>query len=192
MKIPLRFQITEFDCGTVTLQNAISFLFEREDIPASLIKAISRYTLDCYDEDGNLGQGGTSKEAIEKLTRWIVNYVKSHDFDLDVKHLLNEEVNIDVVKECISLNGCVMLRTYQDVEHYVLITDIDEDYVYIWDPYFLETSYYDKEENIEIIFNRLFDYNRKVKMNRFLSKSHKDFALGPVDNREVLCFKRGK
>ena len=50
MKIPLRFQITEFDCGTVSLQNAISYLFEREDIPAELIRAISLYTLDCYDE----------------------------------------------------------------------------------------------------------------------------------------------
>ena len=34
MKIPLRFQITEFDCGTVALQNAISYLYDRENVPA--------------------------------------------------------------------------------------------------------------------------------------------------------------
>ena len=50
MKTPLRFQITEFDCGTVSLQNAFSYLFERKEIPAELIKAIHKYTLDCYDE----------------------------------------------------------------------------------------------------------------------------------------------
>ena len=47
MKIPLRFQVTEFDCGTVSLLNAFSFLFEREDIPAELVRAIHNYTLDC-------------------------------------------------------------------------------------------------------------------------------------------------
>ena len=38
MKIPLRFQITEFDCGAVSLLNCLSFLYEREEIPAVLIK----------------------------------------------------------------------------------------------------------------------------------------------------------
>lgn len=50
MKIPLRFQITEFDCGTVALQNAVSYLFKRENVTAEVIKTISLYTLDCYDE----------------------------------------------------------------------------------------------------------------------------------------------
>lgn len=38
MKTPLRYQITEFDCGSVSLINCIVFLFEREEIPAELIK----------------------------------------------------------------------------------------------------------------------------------------------------------
>ena len=40
MKIPLRFQITEFDCGSVSLINCISYLFDREEIPAKLLKTI--------------------------------------------------------------------------------------------------------------------------------------------------------
>ena len=60
MKVPLRFQVTEFDCGTISLLNAFSFLFEREEIPAALVKSIHKYTLDCYDEEGNIGQGGRS------------------------------------------------------------------------------------------------------------------------------------
>ena len=81
MRVPLRFQITEFDCGTVSLLNAFNFLYEREEIPTLLVKQIHKYTLDCYDEDGNLGNGGTSREAINKLTTWITNYTKKHDFD---------------------------------------------------------------------------------------------------------------
>ena len=46
MKNPLRFQVTEYDCGTVALQNALSYLFEREELPAALVKAIHKYTLD--------------------------------------------------------------------------------------------------------------------------------------------------
>ena len=49
MKVPLRFQITEFDCGSVSLLNAFSYLFDREDIPALLVKEVHKYTLNCYD-----------------------------------------------------------------------------------------------------------------------------------------------
>ncbi len=51
MKTPLRFQVTEFDCGTISLLNAISYLFDWQDIPVQLVKAIHKYTLDCYDGD---------------------------------------------------------------------------------------------------------------------------------------------
>lgn len=64
MKVPLRFQVTEFDCRTVARINGIIYLFDREEIPAELIKGISIYTLACYDEKGKLGNGGTSREAI--------------------------------------------------------------------------------------------------------------------------------
>ena len=80
MKTPLRYQITEFDCGSVSLINCIVFLFERNEIPAELIKAISTYTLDCYDEFGNLGQKGTSREAVKYLSRWISDFSKRHQF----------------------------------------------------------------------------------------------------------------
>ena len=74
MKIPLRFQITEFDCWTVSLQNAISFLYEREDIPAELIREIAMYTLDCYDKKWNLWQWGTSRNAIAYLAMYYHLY----------------------------------------------------------------------------------------------------------------------
>ena len=188
MKIPLRFQITEFDCGTVTLQNAISYLHERENIPAEIVRAISLYTLDCYDEKGNIGQGGTSKQAINMMTNWITNYTNSHDFNLTANHYLNKNVTLEIIQKCINKKGCVVLRTYQDVEHYALITNIKDNKVYIWDPYYLEETYYNNDKNIEIIFDKPFDYNRIVDINRFLSTTHKDFALGPINNRECLCF----
>ena len=52
MKIPLRYQVSEFDCGTVSLLNAISYLFKSDEIPVELVRAIHLYTIDCYDSSG--------------------------------------------------------------------------------------------------------------------------------------------
>lgn len=190
MKIPLRFQITEFDCGTVTLQNAISYLFERENIPAEIIRAISLYTLDCYDSKGNIGQGGTSKEAISMMTNWITNYTNSHDFKLKADHYLSDDVTFDLIKNNLNEKSCIVLRTYQNEEHYVLITKIDADSVYIFDPYYLEENYYGLDNKVEIIFDKPFDYNRKVLIERFDTETYRDFALGPIENRECLVFSK--
>jgi uncharacterized protein YvpB len=71
-----------------------------------------------------------------------------------------------------------LLRTYlEDAEHYVIITGIDSDFVYIWDPYYLEKSYYNDNKKIEIILHHLFDYNRKVSLKWFDSNQKKDFSL---------------
>ena len=40
MKIPLRYQTTEFDCGPTSLLNGISYLFEREEIPPEIIRNV--------------------------------------------------------------------------------------------------------------------------------------------------------
>lgn len=190
MKVPLRFQITEFDCGSVSLLNALSYLYDREEIPAMLVKAISLYTLDCYDENGNLGQGGTSREAISGFTKWMEKYCKTHSFGIICKHLLQEEVTIEAMENWIQEGGCVYLRTFLEEEHYVVVTKIKKRYVYLFDPYYLDEKYYDKEKQVKIILNHPFEYNRRVNRRRFLEETKNDFCLGPVSFRECLLMKR--
>lgn len=138
MKVPLRFQITEYDCGTVSLLNAFSYLFEREEIPALLVKQIHKYMLDCYDDDGNLGNGGTSRDATNKLTIWITKYTKDKNFN----------------------------------------------------PYYFDKTYYDKDKQVKIVFNKPFTHNRIVTTKRFFSESHKDFSLGPLEKRECVLIQK--
>lgn len=190
MKIPLRFQVTEFDCGTVSLLNSFSYLFEREEIPAELVKAIHKYTLDCYDEQGNLGQGGTSKETVNKLTHWITRYTNSHNFKVKCDRLEKEEVNLNNIKKCISNKGCVFVRSWLEGEHYIIITKIDSKCAYIFDPYYLDKNRYVKDRNVKIILNKPFTHNRKVSIKRLISETTKDFALGPINNRECVLIER--
>lgn len=100
MKIPLRFQITEYDCGTTSLINALVYLFEREEIPVALLKAIHRYTLDAEGESGVVGEGGTSPRAIEKLSYWIARYASNNHFNLSCQVLEKEEVTLEKMREC--------------------------------------------------------------------------------------------
>ncbi len=190
MKSPLRYQITEFDCGTVSLTNCISYLFDRENIPAELIKSIHMYTLDCYDDKGNLGQGGTSRQAIEFLSKWIENFCKARNFGVECEYLKGKSVSLETIKECILKGGCVNLRTYLECEHYVMITDYDEYFVYIFDPYYLEADEYGNSKDILIVDGDPIKYNRKISYNRFLSEKAEDFALGPIEKRECVLLYR--
>ena len=58
MKNPLRYQLSEYDCGPTSMLNALAFLFEREDIPPEAVRNIMLYCLDCYGSDGVSGKSG--------------------------------------------------------------------------------------------------------------------------------------
>lgn len=189
MKVPLRFQVTEFDCGSVSLLNAFSYLFEREEIPPELVKAIHKYTLDCYTEDGRIGEGGTSREAIKKLATWITDFSKKRDFGVNCTRLEGKEVALDKMRETISRGGVVFIRVHQTVEHYVIITDMDEESAYIFDPYYLDERYYDLDKEVCLIFDEPFKYNRIVKISRLLSNTKKDFSL-VSESRECVLIER--
>lgn len=192
MKVPLRFQITEYDCGTTSLINALAFLFDREELPVTLLKAIYRYTLDAEGENGIVGEAGTSRDAIEKLSHWIHRYTVNNDFNLSSEVLEKEEVTLEKIKECLNLGGCVLARCYQEVQHYVLITHIDDNFAYIFDPYYLEENYYAKDSQVAIVLNQSFTHNRVVKINRLFNESKQDFSLMEIENREVVLLNKIK
>lgn len=60
MKIPLKYQSSEYDCVPTTFLNALNFLFERKDIPPGVINAIMLYSLDTFNRKGEAGKGGTT------------------------------------------------------------------------------------------------------------------------------------
>ena len=191
MKIPLRYQNTEYDCGTTSFINALAYLYDREDVPVELIKAVYKYTLDVENEEGIVGKGGTSRKHAELLARYFSKYANENkDFNINCKVLSKEEVNLEEKKETVDNNGVIIARCFQDVEHYVLITKIDDNFAYIFDPYYLEEDHYYNDEDVAIVLHETFTHNRVVKIERLFDESNKDFSLLKESDREVILINR--
>lgn len=56
MKNPLHYQLSEYDCGPTAVLDAVSYLFEREEIPPEVIRNVMLYCLDCYSAEGGAWQ----------------------------------------------------------------------------------------------------------------------------------------
>lgn len=191
MKVPLRYQNTEYDCGTTSFVNALAYLYNREDIPVELLKAIYRYTLDVENSEGIVGKGGTSRNHAELLAKYFVRYANNNpDFDIKCNVLNKSEVNIDVMRETLNNNGVIVARCWQSGEHYVIITKIDDYFAYIFDPYYLEDDYYYEDDDIAIVLHETFTHNRLVKVERLFDESNKDFSLLKTQDRSIILINR--
>ena len=191
MKVPLRYQNTEYDCGTTSFVNALAYLYDREDIPVELLKQIYRLTLDIKGPEGVSGEGGTSRKHAELLADYFVEYAnKNSNFDIKCKILRGENVNIKNIREALETQGVIIARCWQDSEHYVLITKIDDYFAYIFDPYYLDKDYYANDEDVTIVTHEDFTHNRLVKIERLFDESRKDFSLLEGSNRSVILLSR--
>lgn len=191
MKVPLRYQNTEYDCGTTSFVNALAYLYEREEVPVELLKAIYRFTLDVEDEEGVKGKGGTSRKHAELLSKFFIEYANNNkDFDIHCKILYGENVTLEKMKNTLDNNGVIVARCWQDTEHYVLITKIDDNFAYIFDPYYLEDNYYVDDEDVAIVEHESFTHNRIVKIGRLFDESLKDFSLLEKNRRSIILINR--
>ncbi|MBP5647972.1 hypothetical protein J6X04_01625 [Candidatus Saccharibacteria bacterium] len=188
MKNPFMFQNTEFDCAEATFINALNYLFEREEIPVQLLQAINKYTLDQKDDKNVVGRGGTSAGAVKRIVDAFSDY--ENELGLKCKILLGEDASLEVMRECLKKGGVVVARCYQEEEHYVLITKIDENFVYLFDPYYLEKEHYVEDKQVAVVLDEMFAYNRIVTIQRLMGGSHADFSLMEPEKREVILISR--
>lgn len=191
MKVPLRYQNTEYDCGTTSFVNALAYLYDRENIPVELLKAVYKFTLDAEGSDGVEGSGGTSRKHAELLAKYFSSFAnENREFDIRCKILYGENITLEKIKNCLDNNGVVIARCWQDAEHYVLITKIDDNFVYIFDPYYLEENYYVDDEDVAIVLHESFTHNRIVKIERLFDESLKDFSLLEKNKRSIILLNR--
>ncbi len=193
MKVPLRYQVSETDCGIITILNAINYIYEREEIDPELMGLIVNYSeIIRINEENKSHRYGMTKYAIKHICDIMNEYSKTGKMKINARILSYENLTIldDSIINCIKNGGAVVIRVWQEYEHYSVLTDIDDEYAYIFDPYYLDKNEYDMDEDVEIVEDQIFKYNRKVKISRLNSDTKKDFALVQNSNRGILIINR--
>lgn len=187
MKNPLHYQLSEYDCGPTAMLDAISFLFEREEISPVVIRNIMLYCLDCYNGEGIMGKSGTSSAAMMFLSNWLNGFGKSGQLPVSSSHLSGESVWLgeeSPINDALRRGGAVVVRVFFDCAHYVLLSGIKENKILMFDPYYVEEPF--EEEGIIQVYDQPFWYNRIVEESCFNRESTELYALGPEENREAV------
>lgn len=194
MKNLLNYQSSEYDCGPVSLTNAIRYLFDREVLYPDIIKYIMLYCLDSYNEDGEVGKRGTSASAMMFLSNWLNQFGEMKNFPISCEFLSGENVYLSQnskIVEALQQGAAVVLRLFLDVGHYVLLTGIEGDNVYLFDPYYeelddpeLNQEYFD--EGITFITDQPKRANRLVSIQRLNCLTKGFYEMGPYDIREAV------
>ena len=190
MKNPLHYQLTEYDCGPTSMLNAISFLFEREEIPPEIVRNIMLYCLDCYGSEGAPGKSGTSCTAMMFLSNWLDGYGRTGELPVSARYLSGKSVTLNpgsAIVDALRRGGVAVVRLYDDVAHYVLFTGEKDGHIYLFDPYYQTEK--PEQADITVTGTHPFSYNRIVPVFYFNRDSHEQYALGEADSREaVLLF----
>lgn len=194
MKNLLNYQSSEYDCGPVSLTNAMRYLFDREVLYPDIIKYIMLYCLDSYNEDGEVGKRGTSASAMMFLSNWLNQFGQMKNFPISCEFLSGENVYLSQdskIVEALQQGAAVVLRLFLDVGHYVLLTGIESDSVYLFDPYYeeLDDPELDQEyfgEGITFITDQPKRANRMVSMERLNRLTEGYYEMGPYAIREAV------
>ena len=139
MNNPLRYQMTEYDCGPTSMLNAVSYLFRREEIPPEIVRSIMLYCLDCFGADGASGKCGTSCTAMMFLSNWINSFGQTGQLPISSQHLSGREVNFSQngqLRDALRRGGVAVARVEFDGGHYVLLTGLAGEQVRLFDPYY--------------------------------------------------------
>jgi hypothetical protein len=190
VKNPRRYQLSEYDCGPTSLLNAMSYLFQREEIPPEIVRNIMLYCLDCYGSDGTSGKSGTSHMAMMFLSNWLNGFGQAGHLPISSRYLSGRAVNLDEngeIRDALRRGGAVVALVDFDGWHYVLFTKISGDLVYIFDPYYRDKPF--SGEDIQMVADRPMDYNRVVPSRYFQRETREVYSFGPMEQREaVLLF----
>ena len=194
MKTPLAYQLSEYDCGTVCLENAIRFLYTRGEIPPVILKYINQFTMDTIDKNGESGKRGTSSLMMDFIGNWINDNAQILGLDLRAEVLKDDEADIynNQLEYCMKKGGVAVLRVWDTNEHYVLCTKMDEKKAYIFDPYYVPEDDFDDDPETTMVHDKPFEYNRIVSKVRINAKNKREYALVRDNNRRILVLYRKK
>ena len=170
----LNCQISDYDSASTCLLNSLICLYKKDEIPLILVKIIYLNSLDLNPKI--IGDCASSKWTMRRICFKYKKASFKYDLDINYIYLCNSNVTFDTIKKYVDNKGVVIVRSKKDVIHYYLITNIDSNYVYIWDP-----SIYDAGFGI---------YNKVLNINEVDNTKDIDYSLGNIKNREIILATR--
>ena len=190
MKNPLHYQLSEYDCGPTSMHNAMSFLFEREEIPPEVIRNIMLYCLDCWDTKGIPGKKGTSCTAMMFLCDWLDGLGRIGQLPVSGQYISGKNVYVGktgLIHDTLICKGAAVVRLHYEVPHYVLFTGEQGEHIQMFDPYYQEEAF--SQPDVQLIVDHPFSYNRLVPFSYFNKETTELYSLGTMEEREaVLLF----
>lgn len=191
MKSPLRYQVTQYDCGPTTMTNAILYLFEREEIPPDLVRHIGLCTLDSYDRNGHCGMCGTTGAAIRYFGTWLNELRFAGLLPTESLYLEKEEVRFGSgsrLSESLRAGAAIVLHVFHDVGHYILITAEQQDRLLAFDPYYRGNEV--QREGVIPVFDSPFSHNILIPRDIINDTCRGFYSMGEVETREALIIRR--
>ena len=191
MKVPLRYQVTNYDCGPTSLLNGLSILFEREEIPPEVLRRILQCSLDNFDDAGKEGRRGTTHAAMAHLASWLEDCGRAGWLDLSCRYLTGKDVSLaegSALRAAIRGGGAAAAFIDLDGWHYILLTGAEEDRVYAFDPWILPEPF--PVPDVQTDYDHPYLYNRIVPLRRFESTDIHPYSFGPYETREAVLMPR--
>lgn len=194
MYIPLHYQVSEYDCVPTAFINAISYLFERNEIPPMVIRHIYLYSLDTVGRNARFGIGGTSKYAVRLLGNWLSSY-KIKQFSVTTEFLEKDKVHLGEgsgIHACLEEGGialCNILLSKGD-PHYLMLIRIQDGWIYCFDSYKKVSLRGMKNRVLLLPYEEGRSPNLKIRTEWMDQEERKRFCLGPLAVRECLLIWR--
>lgn len=187
MKSPLRYQISDYDCGPTSMLNAVSFLFEREQIPPELIRNIMLFSLDAFSPDGAFGKSGTSCTAMMFLSNWLSGFGTAGRLPISTEYYTGERVYMgqqSPITDALHRGGAVVVRLFLDEWHYALLTGERDGQVYLFDPYYATNGF--KDPAVVTDTAHPFSYNRILPQSMLNGETQTLYAFAEPEGREAV------
>lgn len=206
MKIPFRYQATNYDCVPTTFINALQYLFEREELPPEVIHKVMQYSLDSINQRGELGRGTTGL-ACQLILQWVESY-KPKDFKnflMTYRYMQGEEVHLkqnNNIVSCLNRGGVALVRLCNDKAglefHYVLAISADAEFLYFFDPYYRVKNFAGADakamewlgEEYKEGFSKGQSPNLRIRRERLDSEKYEKYSMSSFEERECCLIER--
>jgi hypothetical protein len=206
MKIPFRYQATNYDCVPTTFINALQYLFEREDLPPEVIHKVMQYSLDSINKRGELGRGTTGL-ACQLILQWVESYKPKDfkNFSINYRYLQGEDVHLkqnNIIVSCLNRSSVALLRLCNNragsVFHYALALNADAEYLYFFDPYYRVKNFSGDDakamdwlgDTERVGFSKCQSPNLRIRRERLDSEKYEKYSMGPIEERECCLIER--